>query len=47
MKNCPVRAELFHPDTQMDMMQLIATFHNFANTLKNRSFCKIIVQDKI
>jgi len=34
MKNRPVRAKLFQPDRQMDMMQLVAAFHNFSNTLK-------------
>jgi len=48
IKNRRVRAKLFHADRQMDMMQLIAAFHNFANTpkkdekLKKCSFCKII-----
>jgi len=35
IKVCPVEAELFHADRQMegctDMMKLIVTFHNFAN----------------
>ena len=39
MKNHPVSA---NSDRQMDRMQLIAAFHNFANALKNSSFCKII-----
>ena len=33
---CPVGAELFHgTERQIDMMQLIFTFHNFGNTPKN------------
>jgi hypothetical protein len=35
---CPVGAELFHVDRSTDMMKLIATFHNYANTSKNRHF---------
>jgi hypothetical protein len=38
MKICPVGAELFHVDRRTDMMKLIATFHNYANTPKNRCF---------
>jgi len=30
-----VRAELFHVNTQLDMMKLTVTFHNFANVPKN------------
>jgi hypothetical protein len=31
----PVGAELFHVDGWTDMMKLIVTFQNFANTPKN------------
>ena len=34
MKICPVGAELFHADGQMDMAKLIVAFHNFANAPK-------------
>jgi hypothetical protein len=35
MKICPVGTELFCADRQMEKMQLIVAFHNFANTPKN------------
>ena len=39
MKFCPMGAELFHADGQMDrhMNKLIVPFHNFVNVPKNHS----------
>jgi hypothetical protein len=46
MKICPVRAELFHTDRQMngqaDMTKLIVHFNNFSNAPKNYIFMLMV-----
>jgi len=39
MEICTVGAELFHVDRWTDMLKMIFTFRNFANTPKNVNLC--------